>query len=111
MNQIENPIIRAIYFHHELIRIHPFVHGNGRTTRIAKNWILMYNLYPPIFIRDDREKKEYIRTLSNSFQALTVLPRKWNESLDQFFNQEIKRLQDNALLIYNAVRLIGKERT
>ncbi|MEQ8559880.1 MAG: Fic family protein, partial [Cytophagales bacterium] len=49
MNSIKNPIIRAIYFHHEMIRIHPFIDGNGRTTRIAKNWILMYNLYPPIF--------------------------------------------------------------
>ncbi len=110
MNQIENPIIRAIYFHHELIRIHPFIDGNGRTTRIAKNWILMYHLYPPIFIRDDQEKKEYIHTLSNSFKALADKPRKWNESLDQFFSQEIRRIQDNALLIYNAVRLIGKER-
>jgi len=38
MASIENPIIRAIYFHHELIRIHPFADGNGRTTRMAKNW-------------------------------------------------------------------------
>ena len=29
MNQIENPIVKAIYFHHELIRIHPFIDGNG----------------------------------------------------------------------------------
>ena len=110
INQIENPMIRAIYFHHELIRIHPFIDGNGRTTRIAKNWILMYHLYPPIFIRDELEKKEYISTLSNSFKALESKPRKWNENLDQFFNQEIKRIQDNALLIHNSVRLIGKER-
>ncbi len=110
MNQIENPIIRAIYFHHELIRIHPFIDGNGRTTRIAKNWILMYHLYPPIFIRDNQEKKEYISTLSNSFKDLEAKPKKWNASLDQFFSQEIKRIQDNALLIYNSVRLIGKER-
>ena len=37
MNQIENPIIKAIYFHHELIRIHPFIDGNRGMTRIAKN--------------------------------------------------------------------------
>ncbi len=110
MNQIENPIIRAIYFHHELIRIHPFIDGNGRTTRIAKNWILMYHLYPPIFIRNNQEKKAYVNTLSNSFKALDAKPRKWNENLDQFFNQEIKRIEDNALLIHNSVRLIGKER-
>jgi len=111
MNQIENPIIKAIYFHHELIRIHPFIDGNGRTTRIAKNWILMYHLYPPIFIRDEQEKKEYITTLSNSFLTLDANPGKWNDSLDLFFNQEIERIHDNAILIHNSVSQIGKERT
>jgi len=111
MNQIENPIIKAIYFHHELIRIHPFIDGNGRTTRIAKNWILMYHLYPPIFIRNDEEKKEYISTLSESFKSLDNEPKKWNSSLDQFFKQEIKRIKYNAFLIYNSVNAIGKERT
>ncbi len=110
MNQIENPIVKAIYFHHELIRIHPFIDGNGRTTRIAKNWILMYHLYPPIFIRDEQEKKEYITTLSNSFRSLDTNPKKWNDSLNQFFSQEIKRILDNALLIHNSVSMIGKER-
>lgn len=111
MNQIENPIVKAIYFHHELIRIHPFIDGNGRTTRIAKNWVLMYHLYPPIFIRDEQEKKEYIMTLSKSFKALDAKPKKWNDNLDQFFSQEIKRIRDNALLIHNSVSAIGKKRT
>jgi Fic family protein len=44
MQSITNPIIKAIYFHHELIRIHPFADGNGRVTRIAKNWRLMYDV-------------------------------------------------------------------
>jgi len=35
--QISNPLIRAIYLHHELIRIHPFADGNGRVGRMAKN--------------------------------------------------------------------------
>ena len=111
MNQIKDPIIKAIYFHHELIRIHPFIDSNGRTTRIAKNWILMYHLYPPIFIRDDQEKKEYITTLSNSFKSLDANPKKWNDSLNRFFSQEIERIKDNAILIHNSVSLIGKERT
>jgi len=32
--EISNAIIRGIYYHHELIRIHPFADGNGRTTRV-----------------------------------------------------------------------------
>lgn len=110
INRIEEPLLRAIYFHHELIRIHPFSDGNGRTTRIVKNWILMYNLYPPIFIRDATEKKEYIDTLSNSFWSLERNPGKWNGHLGDFFHQEISRMKDNASLVNEAVKNLGKNR-
>lgn len=110
INTIKNPIIRALYFHHELIRIHPFIDGNGRTTRIAKNWILMYNLYPPIFIRDEDEKSKYISTLSSSFKQLEREPNKWNDNLTSFFNQELDRLHDNSLLVYEAVKKLGETR-
>ncbi len=111
ISKIENPIIRGIYFHHELIRIHPFMDGNGRTTRVAKNWILMYNLYPPIFIRNEDEKQNYISTLSDSFTALEKTPKKWNPILTSFFNQEIERLKFNALLIHDSVEELGKKRS
>jgi Fic family protein len=110
MKSIDNPIIRAIYFHHELIRIHPFVDGNGRVTRIAKNWMLMYDLYPPIFIVDSHQKKEYIDTLSNSFNALAKNPSEWNPYTEQFFEQELDRLVVNAKSLYDSIDLIGSKR-
>jgi len=110
MESIKTPIIKAIYFHHELIRIHPFVDGNGRITRIAKNWILMYDLYPPIFINDSDQKKEYIFTLGNSFKELSKNPNKWNEFTAQFFEQELDRLLVNANLLYESINQIGSKR-
>ena len=110
MQSITNPIIKAIYFHHELIRIHPFVDGNGRVTRIAKNWMLMYDLYPPIFINDAPQKKEYIATLSKSFRELDNSPKKWNKHTELFFEQELDRLVVNATLLYDTVNKIGLER-
>lgn len=110
IQSISNPIIRAIYFHHELIRIHPFVDGNGRVTRIAKNWMLMYDLYPPIFINDAPQKKEYITTLGNSFGQLTKKPAEWNNYTELFFEQELDRLITNATLLYNSINLIGLNR-
>ena len=110
MQCITNPIIKAIYFHHELIRIHPFVDGNGRVTRVAKNWMLMYDLYPPIFINDAPQKKEYIATLSKSFRELNNSPKKWNEHTETFFEQELDRLVTNATLLYEIVNKIGLER-
>ncbi len=110
MQSITNPIIKAIYFHHELIRIHPFVDGNGRVTRVAKNWMLMYDLYPPIFINDAPQKKEYTATLSKSFRQLDNFPKKWNEHTEAFFEQELDRLVTNTTLLYETVNKIGLER-
>tara|TARA_B100000809_G_scaffold49621_1_gene44598 strand:- start:21002 stop:21310 length:309 start_codon:yes stop_codon:yes gene_type:complete len=98
-----------MYLHHELIRIHPFIDGNGRTTRIAKNWILMYHLYTPLLIRNE-QKKEYISTFANRFKRLEKEPKKWNVSIEQLFNQELKRIENNATLIFNSVRMAGKKR-
>lgn len=110
MQSITNPIIKAIYFHHELIRIHPFGDGNGRVTRIAKNWMLMHDLFPPIFINNASQKREYITTLGNSFSELTKHPNTWNKYTAQFFEQELDRLVKNASLLYESINQIGINR-
>lgn len=103
LESIPHPLIKAIYLHHELIRIHPFIDGNGRTTRIAKNWILMYNLYPPIFIKDEIEKREYISTLSKSFASLEKNSLLWNDDTNLFFNQELNRVSNSIDFILNEI--------
>ncbi len=105
LENISHPLIKAIYLHHELIRIHPFIDGNGRTVRIAKNWILMYNLYPPIFIKDDAEKKEYIKALSQSFRAVERNNSVWSQETNLFFNQELNRVAQSIAYILNEIRL------
>jgi Fic family protein len=109
INRISHPVIRAIYFHHELIRIHPFSDGNGRTTRIAKNWMLMYDLYPPIFIKDEIEKQEYISTLSESFGQLAQQPCVWHSATASFFDQELERISKNSELIFQKIKQMGWE--
>jgi Fic family protein len=108
--RIPDPVLRAVYFHHELIRIHPFADGNGRTARIAKNWMLMYRLYPPIFIRDEQEKIEYITTLERSFLALDRNPGVWNEHTAAFFEQEIRRILYNSRYLMAELEAIGEIR-
>lgn len=110
MSAIRHPILRAIYFHHELVRIHPFSDGNGRTVRMAKNWMLMYELYPPIFISDKKEKREYIDTLEQSFQWLQKNGCHWNEYLEAFFEQELDRLLRNSNAIFQEVLKMGNLR-
>lgn len=45
-----NPIELAAWVHAEFVRIHPFPDGNGRTSRLIMNYILMENDFPPISV-------------------------------------------------------------
>ena len=45
-----NPIELAAWTHAEFVRIHPFVDGNGRTSRQIMNYQLMLGGFPPISI-------------------------------------------------------------
>lgn len=58
-----HPVILAALAHYNLVKIHPFVDGNGRTARLVMNLILMQNGYPPtVILRTDRQS--YYRVLS-----------------------------------------------
>jgi len=46
-----HPIKFAALVHYKLVYIHPFTDGNGRTSRLLMNLILMQAGYPPVIIR------------------------------------------------------------
>lgn len=54
-----HPIERAAMLHVIFVGIHPFVDGNGRTSRLLLNLELMKNGYPPIIIRTENRLKYY----------------------------------------------------
>lgn len=54
-----HPIIRAALLHGELVKIHPFVDGNGRTSRLLMNLDLMNNGYNPVIIKKESRLKYY----------------------------------------------------
>lgn len=92
MQQLRYSQLKAIYFHHECVRVHPFVDGNGRTARVVKNWIIMHDLYPPDFITTPEDKMRYIDILERSFMGLDSNPYQANEATEEFFNQELLRI-------------------
>lgn len=51
-NENENPIVLGAVAHHEMVKIHPFKDGNGRTARLLLNLILLKR------ISDLQHKKE-----------------------------------------------------
>jgi len=57
-----HPIERATILHGEFVKIHPFLDGNGRTSRLLLNFELMKNGYPPIII-EKSERAIYFESL------------------------------------------------
>ena len=58
-NTENEPVQRAIETHYQLVSIHPFADGNGRTARLFMNWLLMLDGYPPIVVRKE-DRREYL---------------------------------------------------
>lgn len=52
----------AFAAHLRLVSIHPFSDGNGRTSRLLMNLMLMKSGYPPLVIRPE-DRAEYFETL------------------------------------------------
>lgn len=76
-----HPVLVAAYLHDELVRIHPFIDGNGRTSRLLMNLYLLRNGYVIITLKGSNDAKiKYYKALEKShtehltedFQQLVV---------------------------------------
>ncbi|MCL4416287.1 MAG: Fic family protein [Actinobacteria bacterium] len=75
--------------HFKLVSIHPFTDGNGRTSRLLMNLLLMQEGYPLAIIRKE-DRLEYI----NSLEKAQI-----GGSLDDFYNLVYEAI-DRSLDIY-----------
>lgn len=57
-----NPIELAAWTHAEFVRIHPFIDGNGRTSRLLMNYQLLSYSFLPVSI-DKETRLEYYNSL------------------------------------------------
>lgn len=73
----------AAYLHCELIRIHPFVNGNGRTSRACVNYIGQRYGLPFFVVREDEREdyyeanRTYLRPPKRSQHFADFLERYW----------------------------------
>ena len=58
----ENVLTAAAYFHAKFENIHAFADGNGRTGRLAMNYLLVLHGHPPVIIHEE-DRKEYYAAL------------------------------------------------
>lgn len=75
--------------HFKLVSIHPFTDGNGRTSRLLMNLLLMQEGYPPAIIRKE-DRLKYINSIENG---------QIDGSLDDFYNLVYEAV-DRSLDIY-----------
>lgn len=52
-----HPVLLAAEMHERLVTIHPFTVGNGRTSRLVMNLILMQHGYPITHISSERQNR------------------------------------------------------
>lgn len=61
-----HPIILAAEMHERLVTIHPFIDGNGRTSRLIMNLLLLQNGFPLAILKGDYDSRmKYYNALEN----------------------------------------------
>ncbi|MFB9080907.1 Fic family protein [Flavobacterium procerum] len=88
-----HPIILASEMHERLVTIHPFIDGNGRTSRLIMNLILMQKGYPIANIKGDYETRmqyyqslETAQTKKNKEDFFLFIAQKEKESLERYIS-------------------------
>ncbi len=62
-----HPVLIAAYLHEVLVRIHPFIDGNGRTSRLLMNLYLLRNGYTLVNLKgSDDARRLYYNALETS---------------------------------------------
>lgn len=62
-----HPVVIAAYLHDELVKIHPFIDGNGRTSRLLMNLYLLSKGYVVVSLKGDNDsKRAYYMALEKS---------------------------------------------
>ena len=88
-----HPIVLAAELHQRLVTIHPFIDGNGRTSRLVMNLILLQNGYVIANIKGDFESRmkyynalETAQTKNNKEDFLLFIAQTEKESLARYLD-------------------------
>jgi hypothetical protein len=105
-SQNTHPIVCAAQSHIELVRIHPYLDGNGRIARVLQNYILHKKGYPSAIITSE-DKPTYIQLLQNTL--MDRLDGKGNlyfpsDSEQEFCNFISKKVLDSTELLVSQMQ-------
>lgn len=106
----DNPIIRAGITHWELVRIHPFTDGNGRTARAMTLLVLFQEGYDvkrffSIEQYYDQNPHDYYRALKATAENLDGDITRWLEYFTDGLAIELTRVKDRVLALSRDIKL------
>lgn len=84
-----HPVERASMVHIIFVGIHPFIDGNGRTSRLLLNLELMKSGYPPIIIKKENRLKYYnaldkAHTSKDNKDFINIVEEELNNTFDLY---------------------------
>lgn len=105
-----HPILKAGIAHHELVRIHPFVDGNGRLARIIVTLILLMGGYDirRFFSLEEYYDRDAIAYYENLQRATSGDMTVWLEYFTFGASTEFERVKDKILRLSKDARLKEK---
>jgi len=86
-----HPIVLGAMLHAIFVGIHPFIDGNGRTSRLLLNLELMKSGYPPIIIRVENRLAYYnalnkVHTTKDYADFIELVAKEVEASLDLYLS-------------------------
>ncbi|PMC36212.1 cell filamentation protein Fic [Bacillus sp. UMB0899] len=88
-----HPIVRGAMLHAIFVGIHPFIDGNGRTSRLLLNLELMKDGYPPVVIK--------VKNRLAYYEALDISHT--NEDYSDFIQLVAEEVEDSLDLYLSAI--------
>ena len=90
-----HPVVLSAEMHERLVTIHPFIDGNGRTSRLLMNLILLQNGYPIAILKGDVANRlkyyeclEIVQTQSNKAPFIELIA----ENVKDIINRILKSI-------------------
>jgi Fic family protein len=108
-----DPVITAGITHYEIVRIHPFVDGNGRTARVMATLVLYKRSFDVkrFFALDDyydHDRRSYYAALKSVNQDSIDLT-KWLEYFTDGVSISIKAVRDKVIGLSKDIKLLKKK--
>ncbi|OGK63089.1 hypothetical protein A2334_00435 [Candidatus Roizmanbacteria bacterium RIFOXYB2_FULL_38_10] len=105
-----HPVLRAGIAHHELVRIHPFIDGNGRVARVLATLMLLLGGYDirRFFSLEEHYDKDAVVYYENLGKATTGDLTAWLEYFTYGASIEFSKTKDKILKLSKDVKLKEK---